>query len=297
MFLDFRQTPIYVNQVGRGEPLLMLHGVPDSAELWNGLIEQVKHRYTCYAPDMPGFFRSGLPGDFRYELDDYAEFVDQLVEQLGLPTPLDLVIHDWGGIFGLLWACKYPHKVKRIIGGDFPFSHLYTWHEWATVWRTPVLGELSMLVMNWPVFKLELKRGSRRLSETDLRRVYEGKLTQWRTRFHILKLYRSADMDKFIPWQARLKRLSEQVPIDLIWGENDPYVASHQASLMHPRSVRIVPDCGHWVPSEAPEEYTAVILDEACGKNDTRHRHLTEANAASTSKRSNSKKAKYQVTE
>lgn len=262
MFIDLNDTPVYVNKAGQGEPLLMLHGVPDSAELWNALIVQLAPQYTCYAPDMPGFYRSGLPENFRYELDDYAEVVDQIVARLDIPTPLTLVVHDWGGIFGLLWACKYPHKVSRIVGGDFPFSHLYRWHEWATVWRTPLLGELAMLSMNWPLFKWEMQRGSRRLSEADLRAVYDDKVTIWSTRRHILKLYRSANMDRFLPWQARLKQLSETVPIDLIWGEDDPYVASHQGALLHPRSLRIVPNCGHWVPSEAPEEYVQVLQQD-----------------------------------
>lgn len=260
MQITIGNAPIFVHTEGQGEPALLLHGVPDSADIWLPLIERIKHQYTCYAPDLPGMYRSGRPDHYRFDLEHYADYVDELVSRLQLETPLTLIVHDWGGIFGMLWACKYPHKVKRIIGGDFPFSHLYRWHEWATIWQTPVLGELSMLLMNWWIFRWELRRASRRLSEADMRRTYAGRVTRWQARWTVLKMYRSARSERFTHWTSKQAALAEQVPIDLIWGADDPHVPTHQAYLMHPRSVTIVPDCGHWVPQEAPEVYAEKIL-------------------------------------
>jgi pimeloyl-ACP methyl ester carboxylesterase len=262
VYIEIDQAPIYVNIEGKGEDALLLHGVPDSAEIWNSLIDKIKGQYTCHAPDLPGFYRSGIPENYIFDFDHYADFIDAMVTELKLSTPLTLVIHDWGGIYGMLWACKYPHKVKRIVGGDFPFSHLYKWHEWATIWRKPVLGELSMLLMNWPLFKWEFKRSSRRLSVQDMKDSYHGKVTQWRTRNTVLKMYRSADTEKFLQWSSRQKNLADSVPIELIWGEDDPYVQSQQATHMHPRSVTVIKNCGHWPPKEAPEEYSQVLLKQ-----------------------------------
>lgn len=260
MFVEIGNAPIYVKEQGEGDDALLLHGVPDSAELWQPLMDKIGPHYKCSAPDLPGMYRSGIPDNFVFDLNHYADFVDQLVTELGLQTPLTLIMHDWGGIYGMLWACKYPHKVKRIVGGDFPFSHLYKWHEWATVWRTPVLGELSMLAMNWPLFKWELKRSSRRLSESDMWSTYKGRVTKLHVRRTVLRMYRSANPEYFSDWLSRQKALAEQVPVDLIWGEDDPYVPDHQAQLIQSRSLTLVPNCGHWVPQEAPEEFAKVLL-------------------------------------
>ncbi len=260
MFVDIDQAPIYVNRDGDGDDALLLHGVPDSAEIWTPLIARIKHHYRCHAPDLPGFYRSGIPKNFRFELDHYADFIDTLVEKLELKTPLTLIIHDWGGLFGMLWACKYPHKVKHIVGGDFPFDPGYRWHEWARVWRTPILGELSMAMMNWPLFKWELSRTSCQLSEQDIRDTYEGRVTQASTRATVLKLYRSAGMHQFGPWMKRQHTLADKVPIDLIWGARDKYVGPEEGRKMAHRSLTAVPDCGHWPPMEVPESYATVLL-------------------------------------
>lgn len=261
MFVEIDRSPIYVKAQGEGEPALLLHGVPDSADLWNDVINGISHKFKCYAPDLPGFHRSGIPSGFEFTFEHYADFVDQLVEQLEIDTPLTLIVHDWGGIFGLLWANKYPEKVRRIIGGDFPFSHLYKWHEWATIWRTPLLGEISMWLMNWPLFHWEIKRGSKRLKKDQIRATYDGKVTKKETRKNVLKLYRSANPDNFNHWASKQKQLASLVPFQLFWGQNDLYVPTHQAHLMHAHSVTVIPNCGHWVPSEAPEEVIKLILN------------------------------------
>lgn len=294
MFVEINQAPIYVNVQGQGEPALLLHGVPDSAEIWDEVIAGIQSDYQCFAPDLPGFHRSGMPQDFVFSLDHYADFVDTLVDKLELKTPLTLVLHDWGGIFGMLWAAKYPHKVKRIIGGDFPFSHLYKWHEWATIWRTPLLGELSMLFMNWPLFWWEIKRGSRRLSKAQIKHTYEGKVTKFNTRMTVLKLYRSANPSLFNHWSSKQEQLAKSVPIDLVWGADDPYVSTDQAKLMHPRSVTVVDNCGHWSPQEAPEAFVDCILNgpgmasaegfSESGKVERKSRKKTQKKPTATSK-------------
>lgn len=263
MFIDIDGASIYVKEAGSGKDhALLLHGVPDTAELWNQVIAGIKNNYRCFAPDMPGFSRSGIPRHFAFTFDHYAEFVDELIDAANINTPLNLIIHDWGGIHGMLWACKYPHKVKRIVGGSFPFSKHYKWHEWASIWRTPVLGELSMLLINWLIFHWEIKRGSKRLSREQIRAQYVGRASLPLTRKTVLKMYRSADPHLFDQFSTQLKTLIETTPIDLIWGQNDPYIPLDEARYINSRSIKVVPNCGHWVPEEAPEEYIDIILKD-----------------------------------
>lgn len=260
MWVTVDHARIYVEQRGHGAPALLLHGVPDSAELWTPVIDGIQKRYTCYAPDLPGFYRSQVPLGFRFDLSGYANFVADLLDELGLFEPVTLILHDWGGIFGMAFACEYPERVKRIVGGSFPFSHLYRWHPWARVWQTPLLGELSMRLINRPLFAWEIRRGSRRLSRQQIFAMYDGRVTNELSRETVLKLYRSAAPRRFLTWQARLEQLATQVPIDLIWGQDDPYVPTFNADLLHARSKTLIEHCGHWVPSEAPEAMIDLIL-------------------------------------
>jgi pimeloyl-ACP methyl ester carboxylesterase len=62
----------YVKDEGAGSPILFLHGAPDSAEMWNGVIRRLSSHYRCLAPDLPGFGRSVASANFDYSLDSQA---------------------------------------------------------------------------------------------------------------------------------------------------------------------------------------------------------------------------------
>jgi pimeloyl-ACP methyl ester carboxylesterase len=230
----------HVEQYGEGRPALFLHGVPDSAELWSPVLGEASRKYRCIAPDLPGFRRSQLPQNFVFSLDGYAAWVNDLVDALGIDEPLMLVGHDWGGIFGLAWACKYPERASRVVVMDTIFSHLYRWHPWARVWRTPVLGELSMLLMNRPLFLSEMRRGSVALDDAWLAQLWSAMQENYRTRFVTLKLYRST-------------------PLTVLHGAHDPYIPGWTTRLFHTEDVRVLEDAGHWVPAEAPGAVLAAL--------------------------------------
>ncbi len=255
MYLDLHHVRIHLIDEGSGPPILFLHGNPDTGELWRGVIGRLKERHRCLAPYLPGFGRSTLTGDFDCGFESMARFVDELVAKAGVETPLDLVVHDFGGPYGLSWAMRHREKVRRIaITGALPFAD-YRWHFWARVWRTPVLGELSMLLMNRWIFAWELRRGSRRLPAEHV--------TETWARIHpamkrmVLKLYRATDPEKLAARESEMLELAAAVPIRVLWGARDPYIPARYAERFGAAEVRVFDDCGHWLPAEAPAELAA----------------------------------------
>jgi pimeloyl-ACP methyl ester carboxylesterase len=83
---------------------VFLHGNPDTCELWDGVIARMETRHRCLAPDLPAFGRSQEPEDFDCSLEGLAAWVDDVAGALRLSQPIDLVVHDLGGFFGLAWA-------------------------------------------------------------------------------------------------------------------------------------------------------------------------------------------------
>jgi len=243
---------VSVSKQGSGRPLLMLHGVPDSKEMWAPLMQRVHGEYTCYAPDLPGINESQLPADFEFSLESYGRFVNDLLDALGVHEPVVLALHDWGGIFGMSFACQFPERVCGIVGGSFPFTPHYRWHAWARVWRTPILGELSMLLMSKPLFDWELKRGAVNLPSTHASDTFNR--LRWANKRTILKLYRSLDPETLARFQDKLVDLMASKTIHFIWGEQDIYVPEHFGRTLNPSSHTVLPGCGHWVPVEATEQ-------------------------------------------
>lgn len=259
MTVTVQNARVYVVDQGTGPPTLFVHGVPDSADVWSGVIARLKSRYRCLAPDLPGFGRSTTPDDFDCSLDSMARFVDGLVNALGIKEPLNLVVHDFGGPFGLAWAVKHPKKVRHLAIMNTPFFSDYRWHFWANVWRTPVLGELSWQLMKRWVLTMEMKRGSRKLTVQQIHDTY-AMITPAMKRM-TLRLYRKTDPENFKGWEDRLLQLTSRVPTCVLWGEHDPYIPKKFAPRFGTQAVHYFPESGHWVQAEEAEKVSAKLLE------------------------------------
>ena len=249
---------------GSGSPCLLLHGNPDTADLWREVVSRLERDHRCLAPDLPGFGGSVVTGDFDCGLESMARFVDELVSALGIDQPLNLAAHDFGGPFGLSWAIRHPHKVRRIAVMDTLYFADYRWHFWGRVWRTPWLGELSMLLMNRWIFAWELCRGSRRLDARHIRETW-ARVTPAMKRM-VLRLYRATDPANFAGWEDEMLALTARVPTLAMWGGRDPYIPASYAERFGSARVRLFPDCGHWLPAEAADEVSQELLGFFAGR-------------------------------
>jgi pimeloyl-ACP methyl ester carboxylesterase len=133
MNITVQNTSVYLIDQGAGTPTLFLHGNPDSAELWSDVIALMSNEYRCLAPDLPGYGRSALLPDFKVSLENEARWVADLVDALAINEPLNLVVHDFGGHFGLAWAIRQPERVRRIAIMNTNFFSDYRWHRLARI--------------------------------------------------------------------------------------------------------------------------------------------------------------------
>ena len=254
MSLIVQGVNVYLTESGAGSPILFLHGAPDSAELWSGVIEHLKDHYRCFAPDLPGFGRSTAPAAFDCSLENIARFIDELIEAAAIPTPLSLVVADFGATYGLSWAVTYPHKVQSIaIVGGSNFSSRYRWHGTARLFRTPLLGELAMAALNLASYERTMRQNAPLLSPEYVRSSYALSLAKPETRRMMLKLYRSINPKDFVGKEERLHDLTAHVPTLVLWGDKDPFITSEYAESFGAAQVEHFPQNGHWLAAEAPE--------------------------------------------
>ncbi len=262
MVLQVCKTQLFVKEQGTGAPLLFLHGNPDTADVWDEVIHRLHPLYRCIAPDLPGFGRSAALPDRDASFESLGEFVDHLLEAAGVDLPLNLVTHDFGGAFGMAWAAQHPDKVRRLVIINHPFFiGDYRWHIWARIWRTPVLGELSLQAMCSPAFYRIVRYGSRQLTHESIRQAYSSISPQWKRT--VLRLYRAANPADFRAWEPRMRRMTAQVPTLVLWGMHDPWVPRWVADRFGAQRVVELPDCGHWPPAEGPERVATEIREFA----------------------------------
>ena len=244
---------INVSDWGAGSPILLLHGNPDSSLMWEEVARQLAGKFLCIAPDLPGFGSSEVPPGFEPSLEGMAEFVEAVRQAIGISTPLDLVAHDFGGPFAFAWAVKYPDVVHRMVAINTMFFSDYRWHFWARVWRTPILGELSMAMMNRVMFGRELKRGSNgHIPESQIDRTWA--LITPRMKREVLRLYRATNPEALRGWEDKFLALTARKATLVIWGDKDPYISRDYAERFKAKKVVHLPQVGHWPPVEVPDE-------------------------------------------
>jgi len=254
MSLVIQGVNVYLTDCGSGSPILFLHGAPDSAEMWGGVIEHLRDHYHCYAPDLPGFGRSTAPADFTCSLENMACFLDEFIEGAAIPTPLNLVVADFGATYGLSWAVTYPQKIGHlaIVGGS-NFSSRYRWHRNARLLRIPLLGELGMATLTLPSYEKMMRHNAPLVSPEYVRLSYALSLAKPETRRMMLKLYRSVNPQDFVEREDRLRNLTTHVPTLVLWGDKDPFITPEYANQFGSAEVEHFPQNGHWLAVESPE--------------------------------------------
>ena len=249
--LSVENIPIQIVDQGQGVPTLLLHGIFDSADTWRGVTERLQANYRCLAPDLPGFGRSGEPTDFDCTLPHLAQFIDNLIDALGIDEPINLVGYDIGATYGLAWAVSHPAKVRKLAILNANFFSDYTWHPFARLWRIPVVGELVMagltesnfaraMVSSAPQIPLEKAREAARLLTPAAKRM-------------ALRHYRALDSSVFRGWEDRLRELTSQVPTIVCWGDQDPVIAPSFAERFGAQEVHHFRANSHWLPLEVPD--------------------------------------------
>ena len=102
---------------GAGDPVVMLHGNPTWSFYYRRLVEALRTSHRVIAPDHIGCGLSDKPDDghYDYTLARRVEDLDALLEWLGVEKNVTLVLHDWGGMIGMTWACRHPERIARIV--------------------------------------------------------------------------------------------------------------------------------------------------------------------------------------
>lgn len=242
------------------EAVVFVHGNPGSSQDFADLLEKAGKFTRAVAFDLPGFGRAGKPADFDYTVDGYARHLGAALDQLGIRR-VHLVVHDFGGPFGLQWALQHPESVASVTMINIGVLQGYHWHYLAKIWRTPVGGEVFNATANRPAFHLLLKHGnSRGLPKHFVDRMYND--FDAGTKRAVLKLYRATSPRSMHEMVEPVRKLNP--PALVIWGAKDPYLPLKQAHLQtnaFPGArIEILPESGHWPFMDDPDTTANLII-------------------------------------
>jgi pimeloyl-ACP methyl ester carboxylesterase len=115
MIVDLDGVRIGLDDAGTGEPVLLLHGWPDSRDLWRHQVRALAAAgYRVVTPDLRGFGESDKPTDVAaYAMGRMAGDVVDVIDALGIDA-VHLVGHDWGAAISWYTATFMPDRVRSL---------------------------------------------------------------------------------------------------------------------------------------------------------------------------------------
>ena len=103
---------IFFRKLGKGKPVLLIHGFCETHEIWNGLAEKLAESFEVFAIDLPGFGESALPAT-PISIQDIAGVVLKWIDQTNINLPF-LVGHSLGGYVALSMAEQAQNNISGL---------------------------------------------------------------------------------------------------------------------------------------------------------------------------------------
>lgn len=254
---------------GDGPPVLLLHGYPQTAQMWHKIAPRLAEEYSVVCPDLRGYGDSDKPRD-GYDKKTMARDMHELMLALGHER-YALVGHDRGGRVGHRQALDYPDAVTKLCVLDIVPTHTVLArtdrHLAAAYWhwfffQTPDLPELMISAAPEP-FLRHVFRGLSHCAgaiEEPLFQEYLRAFSLPGTIRASLEDYREAATRDFEDDERDLAR-RVRCPLLAIWGEFGKMHAIYDVLATWREKADTVEGhplpCGHFVPEEAPEALLA----------------------------------------
>jgi len=109
---------VHYEVLGRGRPVVLLHGWIGSWRYWIPLMQQLHLKYRVYAIDLFGFGDSGK-NIKKYGIPQQIYLLDSFMQELAIPKAA-FVGHGLGGMVMINFAKKEPDKVARMMIASLP---------------------------------------------------------------------------------------------------------------------------------------------------------------------------------
>jgi esterase len=251
-------VPLYHTCLGKGEPLLVLHGLLGLSDNWMTLAKRLSAHFYVIVPDLRNHGRSPHSPDFTY--DAMVQDLVDLADQKGIKS-LNVLGHSMGGRVAMMMAMKFPSLVAKGVVVDISPISLPTDDT-----HTNILNVMNQIELNEATSFSQVERLIRSY-------VHEDRIVQM-----CLKNVKRNTLQGF-SWKPDVVTLLDQIdnlkqtipadhsclcPVLFIKGEQSPYIRIEE----WPEILRIFPmatlvevkNAGHWVHADAPEDLYKTVI-------------------------------------
>jgi len=259
--LSYQPLEIAYTDVGSGEPVVLLHGIPTWSYLYHDVIPLLEPHCRVLAPDFLGHGYSDRRDRFDRSLTAQAAMILRLLDALGLAR-VTIVGHDTGGGVALILGIEHPDRVARLV-----LSNIVAYDSWPIGdmialsnpdWRSKPTQEVAEFVASGLPDGLHNPQRLTAEFRAGIVAPYsdeEGKIS----------LIRNASALNTNHTMALVDRHGEiRAPTLVLWGVHDPW----QTIADGERLAREIPGAtlvrvetaSHWLQQDEPEIFAREIV-------------------------------------
>jgi pimeloyl-ACP methyl ester carboxylesterase len=248
------------NVRGKGEAVLLIHGMPTNGRLWDGVVRKLSRHYRCFIIDLPGMGGTPfLPYTASY-FAQVAEQIEQVRTRYGIKR-WHVVGHDGGCAIAVQYAHLFPRRVDcmallspAILPDLKPFFLL-------ELLRQPVIGELAAPLVHALFWQIAMRRAMPDPRNASQRRsfyqTFSGASGPWK----LMKLVRWGRPGTVLQdFPSILRKLD--CPTLLIHGSRDvlPESFAARAAELIANSHLLEMDSGHFIPIDRAIEVAQNLM-------------------------------------
>lgn len=255
MTLERRTVGLSVGEIayvdaGRGKPVVFLHGIPSSGDLWRNVAPLLAPMARVIVPDLMGYGGSAKPEDARLDIRAQAGYVRELLETLGVER-FAVVGHDIGG--GVAQLLALEGGVESLV-----LTNTVTFDDWPVEGVRRVQGlpeerwddELAEKVV-----RTSFERGMERYERMTPPEL-EVYLAPWRGKpLALRRAFLAVDGRGLEGTEEALAAL--EIPVFVLWGEEDPFLPAERGErlgeLIPTSTTALLPGVSHYLMEDAPE--------------------------------------------
>lgn len=280
-FFETSGARIHVRMGGKGPPLVLLHGFPQTGVEWHRVAPQLAQHFTLIIPDLRGYgFSSAPKGDAAlYSKRAMGSDVIAILDQLNYCEPVRIVGHDRGARVTYRLALDHPTRIQRLALIDIAPTlcvwegmnatsamKIYHWMFLAQPFPLP-----ERLIAADPAFYVDHTiaswTASRRIASYDPRAMdhYRANLLRPDYTHSACQDYRAGQTHDLAHDRAsRDKGETIQCPTFILWGEAGIPAAGgplqQWRETFAPQAEGMALKCGHFTPEEDPQGTLEALL-------------------------------------
>jgi haloalkane dehalogenase len=266
-FIDVGPAQVAYRRVGTGPDVLFVHGWPVSGATFRGLLPHLAPHVTCHVVDLPGAGSSRYAADAPLSIALHIESVRKVIDGLGLDA-VAVVGHDSGGLIARHAVAGDPRlRAMGLIDTEQSTGVSWMFKAFLAARHTPGFGAVFGRLIASPALRrnpmvLGGAFADRSLLDGEFDELFLAPLRDPARLAAAVKLLRSFErryIDELGALHARI-----DVPVQLVWGEDDPFFPVAWARDMVPSftdaRLEVIPRGRLFVHEELPAETAAALL-------------------------------------